>query len=104
MQTELENAVVSDIIVTKFAHASWKNMFESNMQIADEIKYVFDRQNKPNIMGNTLDRPTFLMKPTFIQATQTTQERLKGGTEFTKHNLAGQEFQANESLRKQGKK
>jgi len=66
LRSVMEKAVSSDIAVTKFPFAVWKNMFESDSKIGDEIKYVFDRQRKPNKMGNTLDRPTFLMKPNFV--------------------------------------
>jgi len=48
--------------MTNFPFAIWKNMFESNNTIGDEIRYVFDRQKKENKMGNTLDRPTLLMQ------------------------------------------
>ena len=57
-------------------------MYESNNTIGDEIRYVFDRQKRQSKMGNTLDRPTFLMKKNFIQNTTTLDENLKQGTEY----------------------
>jgi len=69
MRDELESSVKSNIELTNFPFAIWKNMFESNNTIGDEIRYVFDRQKKENKMGNTLDRPTLLMQKQFVQTT-----------------------------------
>ena len=41
-------------------------MFVSNNNIGDEIKYVLDRQKRDNQMGNTLDRPSMLIKKNFV--------------------------------------
>ena len=38
----------------------------SNCSIADEIRYVFERKNRGNKMGSTLDRPTMLMNKNFV--------------------------------------
>jgi hypothetical protein len=45
---DLNNSVQDGISLTKFPFAKWKNMYESNNAIGDEIKYVFDRQKKQN--------------------------------------------------------
>jgi len=66
---EIEKAVLNKVTMTTFPFAIWKNMFETNHDIGDEIRYVFDRQKKENKMGNTLDRPTLLMKKNFVQTT-----------------------------------
>lgn len=55
-------------------------MYESNNAIGDEIKYVFDRQKRPNQMGNTLDRPSLLMKRNFTRSTNTVDQVVKKGT------------------------
>jgi len=62
-------------------------MFESNNTIGDEIRYVFDRQKKDNKMGNTLDRPTLLMKRNFVRTTSTNEETIKKGTNYAAHDL-----------------
>jgi hypothetical protein len=62
LRDEMETAVSNNISVTTFPFAVWKNMFEINHVIGDEIRYVFDRQKYENKMGNTLDRPSLLMK------------------------------------------
>ena len=54
-------------------------MFESNNDIGDEIKYVFDRQKRQNQMGNTLDRPSLLMKRNFTRYTTTVDQVVKKG-------------------------
>ena len=58
-------------------------MFESNNELADEIRYVFDRQKRGNKMGNILDRPTLLMKKQFVRNTTTGNEHLKKGTDYS---------------------
>lgn len=93
LRDELENAVKSNIEMTNFPFAIWKNMFESNNTIGDEIRYVFDRQKKENKMGNTLDRPTLLMQKQFVQHTTTNEEKIKAGTQYAKKDL-GSEIQA----------
>ena len=52
-------------------------MFDSNVPIGDEIKYVMDRQNQENRMGNTLERPSLLNKKNFIRNTTTEEEKVK---------------------------
>jgi len=76
LRDEIELALVSEIGVTSFPFVLWKNMFISNNEIGDEIRYVFDRQKKDNLMGNTLDKPTLLMKKQFVRNTETKNEVL----------------------------
>ena len=59
---KISEATVDNILVTKFQFARWKNMFDSNATIGDEIKYVMDRKKHENRMGNTLERPSLLNK------------------------------------------
>jgi len=80
-----------DILSTTFPFAKFKNMFESNKDIGDEIRYVFDRQSKDSQMGNTLDRPSILMKQNLTRITQTKQEVLQAGTSYTQTNIKKQE-------------
>ena len=62
-------------------------MFESNNELADEIRYVFDRQKRASKMGNILDRPTLLMKKQFVRNTTTGNENLKKGTDYSNAKL-----------------
>jgi hypothetical protein len=83
----INDSVRDTISMTKFPFAKWKNMFESNNDIGDEIKYVFDRQKRQNQMGNTLDRPSLLMKRNFTRITNTVDQVVKKGTQYAKHDL-----------------
>ena len=95
LRDEIEKAALNKIAVTTFPFAKWKNMFEANQDIGDEIRYVFDRQKKENKMGNTLDRPTLLMKRNFTRTTETLEEQIKKGTEYSKaRDVALQDIQA----------
>lgn len=81
LRESLESANYNAIAMTKFPFASWKNLYESDFQMSDEIMYVIDRQNQGSKMGNNLDRPTLLMKRNFVRATATDQESLNKGDE-----------------------
>ena len=83
----IEDGVSNAINTANFPFAIWRNMFESNSVIGDEIRYVFDRQRKENKMGNTLDRPTLLMNKTFVRNTQTTEEQITAGTQYQARDL-----------------
>ena len=43
LRNTLEESGTSNISGTNFPFAIWRNMFESDIQIGDEIRYVFDR-------------------------------------------------------------
>ena len=45
-------------------------------------------------MGNTLDRPTLLMKKNFLKTTSTENENLQSGTSYAKHDLGRNEVAA----------
>ena len=53
-----------------------KNVYQSGRVLSDEINYAMKRQKRDNLMGNTLDRPTLLMKPYQLQETSTAGEQL----------------------------
>lgn len=72
-------ATKEDIAHTTFPFAKWTNMFDQNNDLGDEIKYVFDRQKKESQVGNTLDRPSMLMKKNYVRDTHTKDENLKKG-------------------------
>ena len=50
----------SSISMTTFPLAKWVNMFDSEKQISDEIRYVMSRRDREYQMGNQLDRPSLL--------------------------------------------
>jgi hypothetical protein len=87
LKETLEKAGQSNISMTNFPFAIWRNMYESEIRIGDEIRYVFDRQNIPNQMGNTLDRPSLLMKRNFLQFTSVKEENLRGEQNYERRNL-----------------
>ena len=62
-------------------------MYESNVAIGDEIRYVFDRKKRENKMGNTLDRPTLLMKKNLVRMTDTTKENLQMGSNYAANKM-----------------
>lgn len=79
LRDSFEAANYNAIAMTKFPFASWKNLYESDFQMSDEIMYVIDRQKQDSKMGNNLDRPTLLMKRNFLRTTATDQESLNKG-------------------------
>lgn len=84
---KLNDCAQDKISITSFPFAKWKNMYESNNAIGDEIKYVFDRQKRSNQMGNTLDRPSLLMKRNFVRTTESIDQVVKKGTEYLKRDM-----------------
>ena len=82
LRNQIQDAQRDPIAPQTFPFSSWKNIYESNNTISDEVRYILERQKKGNKMGNTLDRPTLLMKKNFIQTTQTDDEVLNQGTDF----------------------
>jgi hypothetical protein len=69
-------------------------MYENENVLGDEIRYVINRKNKKNQLGNTLDRPTLLMKRNFIRATTNQDENLQKETQFRKRDLGAKEIAA----------
>lgn len=66
---------------TEYQISSNYNEYLSEKEISDEVKYVIARQNLDIFMGNTLERPTGLLKKEFnkttapdSQATQTSKD------------------------------
>jgi len=46
----------------KFSLPHWKNIFMFSATLSDEIRYVYERQNRSKLVGNGLEKPTLLMK------------------------------------------
>jgi hypothetical protein len=49
----------------EFSLATVENSFMNDRKLADEIQYVLDRKTKEVYMGNTLEKPTMLLKRHF---------------------------------------
>jgi len=83
MRDAIEDAVKNAISISRFPFSSWKNMFQANNDIGDEIRYVLKRQQLENQLGNSLDKPTLLMNPNYVRSTTTLQEKLIAAQEFS---------------------
>ena len=68
---EMQSYSISRIYGTNFPFAVWKNLYESDHSMSDEIQYVYNRRNHEAAMGNNLDCPSLLMKRTFVRMTST---------------------------------
>ena len=53
-----------------FGLEKWHNIFSSNQQMKDEIRYVYDRKQLQAQLGNTLERPTLLAKKSYVRETE----------------------------------
>jgi hypothetical protein len=60
----------------------WNNFYLPNKQLNEEIQYVFDRKYYERFIGNTLEKPSLLMKRQFIKDTTTEMEKVGTGTEY----------------------
>lgn len=54
----------------------------SNKKVSDEIRYVFERKQLEGKLGNTLERPSLLIKKNFIKETSIDSENLGLGENF----------------------
>jgi len=72
---------------TKQAINNWKNIFLSNRKLNDEIQYVLDRKNLERQMGNSLEKPSLLLKRKYVRDTQTDKEVLEEGTNYEKREI-----------------
>lgn len=68
----------------------------SNKKMSDEIRYVFERKQLEGKLGNTLERPSLLIKKNFIKETSIDSENLGLGENFNgqafKDLAAGEKF------------
>jgi len=79
IKSQLHQAINSSV----FTFAQWTNLLMSDRKLSDEYRYVFDRANAKRQLGNTLDRPQLLNKRLFTGKTETEQEVLNAGNDFT---------------------
>ena len=59
-----------------------KNKYLNNKILSDEMQYVLDRKQYEINLGNSLEKPSLLMKPQFIRDTTTEIKKGKEGSEF----------------------
>jgi hypothetical protein len=58
------------------------NVYLSEKNLGDEIKYVLERKRKHTFMGNTLEKPSSLLKRHFVRETNQDQEQLNAERDY----------------------
>ena len=66
-----------------------KNKYLNNKILSDEMQYVLDRKQYEINLGNSLEKPSLLMKPQFIRDTTTEIKKGKEGESF-RNNIYGE--------------
>lgn len=67
-----------------FSQSFSNNNYFSNKMLDEEIIYVLQRRKMPEFMGNTLDKPSMLLKRKKVQATTNENLQLQKETDFAK--------------------
>ena len=62
--------------------------FYSEKELSDELKYTMERKNRQTFMGNTLEKPSGLLKRDFSQKTKADSENLGQEKDYTKRLLS----------------
>lgn len=66
-----------------FELSNWKNFYTSNDLLEEEARYIFDWKYQDWLTGNTLDKPTLLLKRAFVKDTQFERKAQgRGGAEI----------------------
>lgn len=79
MAAKIESLNRREFTASVFKFPRWKNFYDLNRAMADEIRYVFDRKQLETQLGNTLDRPTMLLNKSYVRKTVTEDEVLSAG-------------------------
>jgi hypothetical protein len=61
---------------SSFMFKNQPSIYMSNKKVSDEIRYVFERKQLEAKLGNTLERPSLLIKKNFIRDTNEDTETL----------------------------
>lgn len=61
----------------------------SGRRLSDEQRYVLDRRNLPNRLGNMLKRPGLLLHPEEVGETQSKKEKLQEGSDYNSLSRGG---------------
>ena len=80
--------------------AKWKNIYLSNRVLNEEIQYVLQRKNYEDLMGNSLEMPSLLLKRQYTKSSAIEAEKLEKGNVYKKTNAE----MAKESKKKYGAK
>ena len=62
----------------------WKNIYLSNRILNEEIQYVLQRKNYDDLMGNSLEMPSLLLKRQFTKVSEIEEEKLEKGNTYKK--------------------
>ena len=65
-----------------------ENIYRSGARLSDEVMYVYERKNKTEFMGNTLEKPGVLLKRNKIEETLEHEEQLGQSADYKKHSAA----------------
>ena len=65
-----------------FLSSKNKNIYLNDKMLSDEMQYVLDRKQYEINLGNSLEKPSLLLKPQFIQDTITITQKPKEGVSF----------------------
>ena len=68
----------------EFKFTKNKNKYLNNKILSDELQYVLDRKQYQINLGNSLEKPSLLLKPQFIRETTTQIQEGKEGEAFDK--------------------
>mgnify|MGYP000252278165 FL=1 len=60
------------------------NEYYSEKELSDELQYAIERKNRPTFMGNTLEKPSGLLKRHFKQKTRADRETLAYEKDYAK--------------------
>jgi hypothetical protein len=75
-------SIKADETSESFTLLANSNVFLSEKSLGDEIKYVLERKRKNTFMGNTLEKPSSLLKRHFVRETNQDQEQLKAERDY----------------------
>ncbi|ETO18620.1 Ubiquitin family protein [Reticulomyxa filosa] len=85
---DLFNKLSSSNLTKGFlSHAN--SIYLKQRTIGEEYRYILERQKAPQFLGNSLQRPTLLIKPLENQATDTVTQTVKRGEALEQYDLSG---------------
>ena len=81
--------------------SKWKNIYLSNRILNEEIQYVLQRRNYDDLMGNSLEMPSLLLKRQFTKSSSIEEENWKKEILIKKKKLKWQRNQKKNMVKKQ---
>ena len=70
--SEMNKLGKSEIDSRTFHLKENKNVFQNEKRLSDEVIYVYNRKEKKNFMGNTLEKPGMIVKRNKLGETKET--------------------------------